>query len=59
MYEVIAVQDSAPLRVGSLASRLSEIFLVECLAGGIVVRFFDRSLDALSSVEAALDRTAH
>ena len=52
----LAVQDSTPLRTGSLISGISEMFLADCLAGGVVVQHHARSLEALSSVEEALDR---
>ncbi|GAA1311257.1 MurR/RpiR family transcriptional regulator [Brachybacterium tyrofermentans] len=55
-HVLLAVQDSTPLRTGTLNSRISETFLVDCLASGVVVGHHERSVDALSSVEEALDR---
>lgn len=55
-HVLLAVQDSTPLRTGTLTSRISEMFLADCLASGIVVSHHERSLEALSSVEEALER---
>lgn len=55
-HVLLAVQDSTPLRTGTLNSRISETFLVDCLASGIVVGHHERSIEALSSVEEALER---
>lgn len=55
-HVLLAVQDRTPMRTGTLTSRLSEMFLADCLASGIVVRHHDRSLAALTSVEEALER---
>lgn len=55
-HVLLAVQDSTPLRTGTLTSRISEMFLADCLASGIVVSHHERSIEALSSVEEALER---
>ncbi|HEX7353062.1 MurR/RpiR family transcriptional regulator [Brachybacterium sp.] len=55
-HVLLAVQDRTPLRTGALTSRIPELFLTDCLASGIVVRHHERSLEALGSVEEALER---
>lgn len=55
-HVLLAVQDRTPLRTGALTSRISELFLTDCLASGVVVRHHERSLEALASVEEALER---
>ena len=55
-HVLLAVQDRAPLRVGTLTSRIAEMYLADVLASGVVVRHHERSLEALSSVEEALER---
>ena len=55
-HVLLAVQDSTPLRTGNLTSRIAELFLADALVSGVVVRHHERSLEALSSVEEALER---
>ena len=54
-HVLLAVQDRTPMRTGTLTSRLSEMFLADCLASGVVVSHHERSLSALTSVEEALE----
>lgn len=55
-HVLLAVQGDSPVHTGSLTSRIAEMFIADCLAGAIVVRTNDRSLEALTSVEEALER---
>lgn len=55
-HVLLAVQDRTPLRTGTLTSRIAELFLADALVSGVVVRHHDRSLEALASVEEALER---
>lgn len=55
-HVLLAVQDSSPMKTGTLTSRVAELFLADCLAGGLVVRQHQRSTQALASVEEALER---
>ena len=55
-HVLLAVQDSTPLRTGNLTSRIAELFLADALVSGVVVRHHERSLEALASVEEALER---
>ncbi|MGP9537325.1 MurR/RpiR family transcriptional regulator [Brachybacterium sp. AOP43-C2-M15] len=55
-HVLLAVQDSTPMRTGTLTSRIAELFLADALVSGVVVRHHARSLEALGSVEEALER---
>lgn len=55
-HVLLAVQDRSPLHTGTLTSRIAELFLADVLASGVVVRHHERSLEALASVEEALER---
>ncbi|MGD7705885.1 MurR/RpiR family transcriptional regulator [Microlunatus sp. Y2014] len=50
----LTVQGESRLRTGVLSSRITELFLADCVASGVVIRRHDQSIIALAAVEEAL-----